>query len=111
MLTCEYHLNNQIQISIEAFTLTFNTTLLVNYGFHIKTGKKRSHWMWFIFPQLKGLGESSTSLFYGIADKEEALAYLNHPILGKRLLEITQALQNVKNKTAFEIFGTPDYLK
>lgn len=77
----------------------------------IKAGKKRSHWMWFIFPQLKGLGKSSTSLFYGIADKEEALAYLNHPILGKRLLEITQALLNVKNKTAFEIFGTPDYLK
>lgn len=77
----------------------------------IKRGKKQSHWMWYIFPQLKGLGKTSTSELYGIASIEEAQAYFAHPILGKRLREITQAVLEVKNKTAFEIFGTPDYLK
>lgn len=77
----------------------------------IKSGKKQSHWMWYIFPQLKGLGKTTTSELYGIASIEEAQAYLAHPILGARLREITQALLEVKNKTAFEIFGTPDYLK
>jgi len=77
----------------------------------IKKGKKQSHWMWYIFPQLKGLGKTTTSELYGITDLQEAKAYLAHPVLGIRLLEITQAVLNVKNKTAFEIFGTPDYLK
>lgn len=77
----------------------------------IKSGKKQSHWIWYVFPQLKGLGTSSTSEYYGIKDLEEAIEYINHPILGKRLIEITEALLNVKNKTAFEIFGTPDYMK
>lgn len=77
----------------------------------IKRGKKQSHWMWYIFPQLKGLGKTSTSELYGIASIEEAQAYLAHPILGARLREIAKALLEVKNKTAFEMFGTPDYLK
>ncbi len=77
----------------------------------IKRGKKQSHWMWYIFPQLKGLGKTSTSELYGIASIEEAQAYLVHPVLGARLRKITQAVLNVKDKTAFEIFGTPDYLK
>lgn len=77
----------------------------------IKRGKKQSHWMWYIFPQLKGLGKTTTSELYGIASIEEAQAYLAHPVLGVRLREITQAVLGVKNKTAFEIFGTPDYLK
>lgn len=77
----------------------------------IKGGKKQSHYMWFIFPQLKGLGKTTTSEYYGIENLEEAKAYLKHPILGKRLIEITTALLHVENKTAFEIFGTPDYLK
>ena len=77
----------------------------------IKRGKKQSHWMWFIFPQLKGLGQTSTSEYYGINVLEEAKDFLRHPVLGERLIEITQAVLNVKNKTAFEIFGTPDYLK
>ena len=67
--------------------------------------------MWFIFPQLKGLGKTTTSEYYGIENLEEAKTYLEHPILGVRLIEITEAVLNVKNKTAFEIFGTPDYLK
>ena len=77
----------------------------------IKRGKKQSHWMWYIFPQLKGLGKTSISELYGIGSLEEAQTYLIHPILGSRLCEITQAVLEVKNKTAFEIFGTPDYLK
>ena len=77
----------------------------------IKNGKKQSHWMWYIFPQLKGLGKTTTSELYGISSIAEAKAYLEHPVLGARLREITQAVLEVKDKTAFEIFGTPDYLK
>lgn len=77
----------------------------------VRKGKKESHWMWFIFPQLKGLGKSSTSNFYSIQNKKEAVSYLNHPILGENLIEISTTLLHVNNKTAFEIFGTPDYLK
>ena len=77
----------------------------------IKAGRKQSHWMWFIFPQFKGLGQSSTAHFYAIDCKEEAEAYLTHPLLGARLREISKALLNHKHKNALQIFGTPDYLK
>ncbi|MBO7160606.1 MAG: DUF1810 domain-containing protein, partial [Paludibacteraceae bacterium] len=70
-----------------------------------------SHWMWYIFPQLKGLGLSSMATYYGIDGEEEARAYLNHPILGARLREITLALLNVEDKTAQEIFGWTDTMK
>lgn len=74
----------------------------------IRNGKKMSHWMWYIFPQLAGLGFSSTSQFYAIKDLNEAKEYLNHPILGKRLIEITTELFKYENLTAYEIFGSPD---
>ena len=77
----------------------------------IKGGKKSSHWMWYVFPQYKGLGYSSTSQKYAITCKEEELMYFNHPILGSRLIEITSAFLNLENKSAFEILGDPDYLK
>jgi len=77
----------------------------------IKNGKKDSHWMWYIFPQLKGLGRSETADFYGIENKQEAVSYLKHPVLGKHLLEITKALLDIDGKTAAQIFGTPDDLK
>ena len=77
----------------------------------VKRGKKQSHWMWFVFPQIKGLGNSRTSEFYGITDLEEAKEFLEHPILGKRLLEITKCLLEIKDKPVIRIFGTPDYLK
>lgn len=77
----------------------------------IKNGKKRSHWMWFVFPQIKGLGKSETASFYGIADLDHAEAYLEHPVLGKHLIEIATALLNVRNKTATDIFGSPDDIK
>lgn len=77
----------------------------------IRNGKKMSHWMWYIFPQLAGLGFSPTSQFYAIKNLNEAEEYLNHPILGKRLIEITYELLKYENLTAYEIFGSPDYKK
>jgi len=77
----------------------------------IKNGKKVGHWIWFIFPQIKGLGHSYNSEFYGISNKEEAKAYLDHPVLGERLRRITQALLETNNPSAEDIFGFPDVLK
>ena len=77
----------------------------------IKEGHKRGHWIWYVFPQIKGLGHSYKSEFYGISSKEEAKVYLEHPILGKRLRDITQALLDCNNPTAFNILGFPDVLK
>ena len=77
----------------------------------VKSGYKHGHWIWYIFPQIKGLGHSYNSEFYGISSKEEAKAYLDHPVLGARLREITQALHDCNNKSADDIFGYPDVLK
>ena len=77
----------------------------------IKDGHKWGHWIWYIFPQIKGLGHSYRSEFYGITSKEEAKAYLEHPILGKRLRDITQAMFENKNPSAYNILGFPDVLK
>lgn len=77
----------------------------------IKNGKKTTHWMWYIFPQIKGLGSSETAQYYGIKDLNEATAYLQHPILGKHLIEISEEVLNLNGKTAAELFGTPDDLK
>ena len=77
----------------------------------IINGRKESHWMWYIFPQYKGLGRSSTSRIYAIKGLEEAKAYLDHPILSKRLIEITNAFLLIENKTAFQILGRPDDMK
>ena len=77
----------------------------------IKNGKKVSHWMWYIFPQIKGLGRSSLSEYYGIKDLDEAKAYLADPILGKHLIEICDALLSLKTNNATEVMGHPDDLK
>ena len=77
----------------------------------IQAGYKASHWMWFVFPQLKGLGYSSTAKYYGITGKDEAKEYLEHPVLGKRLREITSALLRVDSNNAEEVMGYPDFLK
>ena len=77
----------------------------------IKAGKKRGHWMWYIFPQLRGLGFSRMSHYYGISGQSEAEAFLNHPILGSRLREITEALLDHRDRTANEILGTIDAIK
>ena len=77
----------------------------------VKSGKKLSHWIWYIFPQLKGLGMSGNSHYYGINDIEEARAYLSHPILGKRLREITSVFLNSVGKNAQDVFGYLDAMK
>ena len=77
----------------------------------IKNGLKQSHWMWFIFPQIAGLGFSSLTQKYAITGKDEAVAYLQHPILGPRLKEITTVLLEHEGKSAFEIFGSTDTMK
>jgi uncharacterized protein (DUF1810 family) len=77
----------------------------------IRRGRKQSHWMWYIFPQIAGLGFSETSKFYAIKDKAEAQLYLAHPVLGARLVEISKALLEIEGKTANQIFGSPDDVK
>lgn len=77
----------------------------------VRVGYKCSHWMWYIFPQLKGLGFSSTAQYYGINGREEAIAYLKHPVLGARLREITSVLLTLEGKSAVEIFGRTDAMK
>ena len=77
----------------------------------IKNGKKRTHWIWYIFPQLKGLGHSFNANFYGIDDIHEAKRYLEHPVLGSRLREISQALLNLNENDPHKIMGSPDDLK
>lgn len=77
----------------------------------IKNGKKQSPWMWFIFPQIKGMGSSDTSKFYEIKSADEAIAFLEHPILGKHLVEITSELIKKEEETVSDIFGNPDVEK
>lgn len=77
----------------------------------LRRGVKKSHWMWFVFPQLRGLGRSATAQRYGIASESEAGAYWRHPVLGPRLKECAELLLAVRGKTALEILGSPDDLK
>jgi uncharacterized protein (DUF1810 family) len=77
----------------------------------IKNGRKYGHWIWYIFPQVVGLGMSSTSTFYGIQNLEQATRYLQHPVLGARLIEISNAMLALEGKTANQILGSPDDLK
>ncbi len=77
----------------------------------IRNGKKQSHWMWYIFPQITGLGYSETAKFYALHNLEEARAYLEHPVLGSRLIDISQAVLIIEGKTANQILGSPDDLK
>jgi uncharacterized protein (DUF1810 family) len=77
----------------------------------IKSGRKRSHWMWYIFPQIAGLGLSETSKFYALKDQPEAEAYLQHPILGQRLIDLSKALLELEDNHATRILGSPDDMK
>jgi uncharacterized protein (DUF1810 family) len=77
----------------------------------IKNGRKQSHWMWYIFPQIQGLGFSETSKYYAIEDINEAEKYLKHPILGARLITICNELLKLTNDNANKIFGSPDDMK
>lgn len=77
----------------------------------LHAGRKQSHWMWFVLPQLRGLGRSERAIFYGLADRAEAAAYLADPILGARLRECVDAVLAHRRKSALEIFGATDALK
>ncbi|MCO7221621.1 DUF1810 domain-containing protein [Klenkia sp. PcliD-1-E] len=77
----------------------------------LRAGRKRTHWMWFVFPQLAGLGRSATAQHYAIADLAEAQAYLAHPVLGARLRQACDLLLEHGDRTAHEVFGSPDDLK
>ncbi len=91
--------------------------LLAQAGVHeraeaeLRAGEKRSHWMWFVFPQIRGLGSSEMAARYALSSLDEARAYLHHPVLGPRLREITRIVLEVQGRSAEEIFGYPDDLK
>jgi uncharacterized protein (DUF1810 family) len=91
---------------VAAQASTFETALN-----ELTAGHKRSHWMWFIFPQLRGLGSSPMATFYGISSLEEARGYLSHALLGPRLVLCTEAVLAVKDRSPNAIFGSPDDLK
>ncbi|MGY1763840.1 DUF1810 domain-containing protein [Geodermatophilus sp. SYSU D00779] len=77
----------------------------------LRAGRKTGHWMWFIFPQMAGLGRSSNANFYAISSLDEAKAYVAHPVLGPRLLEITQVVNQIEGRSAAEVFGGLDAMK
>lgn len=77
----------------------------------LRNGAKRSHWIWFVFPQLRGLGRSPTAVRFGITSIDEARAYLSHPVLGPRLRECTRLVARIDGRSVDEIFGWPDNLK
>lgn len=77
----------------------------------IRDGRKRSHWIWYMFPQMKGLGRSNVSEYYGIRNLDEAIAYMNHPVLGARLIEISEALLELESSDPAEVMGWPDDMK
>lgn len=99
MFYLQRFLNAQDFGNIEYGTESYATALE-----EIKNGRKKTHWIWYIFPQMKGLGKSEISEFYGIKNREEAKEYMEHPILGGRLIEATEAVLN-SPKSAYEIFG------
>lgn len=77
----------------------------------LRRGRKRGHWIWFVFPQLKGLGHSATSQRFGISSLDEAVSYVQHPVLGKRLIECAKLVIAVEGRSAEEIFGDIDAMK
>ncbi len=111
--------NNMILTKYKEYVTKYNLKRFVNahrnvYASALKeiqAGKKQSHWMWYIFPQLHGLGHSSNSNYYGIIDRDKAIMFLHHPVLGKKLWEITMAMLAIDEKSADEILGGINALK
>jgi uncharacterized protein (DUF1810 family) len=97
---------HNLQRFVDAQATAYETALA-----EIRDGRKRSHWMWYVFPQLEGLGDSPTSRYYSIKSLTEARAYLADPILGPRLIECAEAVLGLTGRSAREILGTPDDLK
>lgn len=99
-------MNNSLDRFITAQERSYDAALC-----EIRAGRKRSHWMWYIFPQIAGLGMSSTAQYYAIRDIAQAREYMAHPVLGKRLLEISGALLTLSSSDASDVMGYPDDLK
>ncbi|MBD2720746.1 DUF1810 domain-containing protein [Hymenobacter armeniacus] len=97
---------NSLQRFLDAQQASYPTALA-----EINSGRKRTHWMWYIFPQIQGLGLSETARFYALRDRAEAAAFLQHPVLGARLLEISQALLDLSSNDPYRILGSPDDMK
>lgn len=99
-------------LSLERFEIAQNDAGTYERALaELRGGRKRSHWMWFVFPQVSGLGESAMSRTYAIASLDEAKAYLEHPVLGRRLIECTRILTELADRSAEEIFGMTDAMK
>ncbi len=91
--------------------VTAQEPVLTQVRRELRDGQKRSHWMWFVFPQLRALGRSPRAQYYGLADLADARAYLDHPVLGPRLRELTGLVNQVERRSAHQIFGSPDDMK
>lgn len=98
--------SNDLARFVEAQKATYHQALS-----ELRAGRKRTHWMWYVFPQLAGLGQSSTSRYYALKDIEEARSYLADPVLGERLKECTEATLALPGSSAMDIFGGIDTLK
>jgi uncharacterized protein (DUF1810 family) len=97
---------NSLKRFLDAQETVYETALA-----EVRSGKKRSHWMWYIFPQIQGLGFSETAQYYAIKNGAEAEAFLNHDVLGTRLVQITAELLKLQSNNATTIFGSPDDMK
>ena len=97
---------NNLQRFLDAQARNYNDALT-----EIKNGRKTTHWMWYVFPQIQGLGLSETAKFYAIEDTQEAEAFLRHPVLGSRLLAISNALLALPGHDPYRILGSPDDMK
>jgi uncharacterized protein (DUF1810 family) len=97
---------NDLQRFVDAQNNVYETVCA-----ELRAGRKQSHWMWFIFPQLRGLGHSHMATLFGISSRQEAEEYLQHPVLGPRLRECTQLVNLVEGRSIHQIFGSPDDMK
>jgi uncharacterized protein (DUF1810 family) len=104
----EFHMSASFDLErfVEAQRPVYDTVLA-----ELRSGRKQSHWMWFIFPQLLGLGSSATATWFGVPSVADAALYVQHPILGPRLIECTRLVNEIAGSTAEEIFGSIDTLK
>ncbi len=112
--TCEVRFPNEIAME-DLFNLRrfieAQETVYADVCAELRHGRKTNHWMWFIFPQIRGLGSSETAQYFSIASRREAAAYAAHPLLGARLRECTALVLQIENRSVEQIFGYPDNLK
>ena len=107
---CPVHTRPSDPYNLDRF-VTAQVRVFENVLSELRAGRKMSHWMWFIFPQIRGLGRSPTAIEYAISGLDEAQAYLQHPVLGPRLKQCTRLVLEVEGRSVEEIFGSPDDMK